>query len=246
MAPQSKIMSHPDKEEIIKWLTDGTSVRDIESRLAQRYPKRNQAHLRASFSTIQSFKKTYLNLNQDLIEKVRESKRLSEKIINQEEIKAGVEATASYKDAIKNLAEAEMDTRQEILKVWTIIENRLSVLFDKASENNYIDNKIETLMQGYLNQFMNVISQQKKYEEGFREQVDVNINVNVMTDQVRMMQDALRETLEDVDPELTVLFMGKLNEKMKTASLGITPEAAKHSLIIDNRLKTSEIDAEFI
>lgn len=245
IAPANKILNHPDREEIIKWLTDGVSVRDIEGRLTQKYPKKNQGHLRISFSTIQSFKKAHLNLNQDLIEKVRESKRLSMQLVKQQEVKEELEKTMAYKDAIKNLADAEMDTRQEILKVWTIIENRIEALFNKADEFDFIDKDIEKLLQGYLNQFMNVIDQQKKYEEGYHEQVDVNVNVNVMNDQVAMMQDALREALAEVDPELTVVFMGKLNEKMRSAAALGGVAGARHAMILDSALGQEVQDVEF-
>jgi len=237
------------KEDIIKWLTDGVSVRDVEARLAQQYPKKTQGHLRVSFSTIQAFKKNHLNLNKDLIEKVRENRRLSMQISKKREMQEEVENTAAYKQAIKDLAESEMDTRQEIIKVWTIIENRIEALFNKASEFDFIDKDVEKLLQGYLNQFMGVIDQHKKYEEGYREQVDVNVNVNVMTDQVKMMQDAMREALQEVDPSLTVAFMGKLNEKMKYATLGDNTAASKHALILDHALgqfDSQEADFEHV
>lgn len=245
IAPNNKLLAHKDKEEIIAWLTDGVSVRDIEARLAQRYPKARQGHLRVSFSTIQAFKKNHLNLNQDLIEKVRESKRLSMQLVKKEEIKQEVENTRAYKEAIKNLAEVEMDTKQQILKVWTVIESRIETLFGKVSEFDFIDKDTEKLLQGYLKQFMEVIDQHKKYEEGYREQVDVNVNVNVMTSQVTMMQDAMREALREVDPGLTVAFMGKLNEKMREATMEGGAVGVRHSAVLDHALGSKIQDAEF-
>jgi len=245
MAPNNKILNHEKKEEIIKWLTDGESVRSIETKLRQCYPKKRQAHLRVSSSTIQMFKKKYLNLSEDLLTQVRENKRLSMQVIKDEQVKHEIERTAAYKDAIHDLATKEMDTRQEILKVWTIIESRIEKLFNKADEFDFIDTNLEKLLQGYLTQFMSIIDQQKKYEEGYREQVDVNVNVNVMTDQVKMMQDALREALQEVDPELTVIFMGKLNEKMRDASSFGGQAGARHSMILDNALGNKPIDVEF-
>lgn len=239
---RNKVLAHPDKELIIAWLAEGIPLRDIEANLAQKYPKKSQEHLRIGFSTIQAFKKKHLNLDDDLIKEVRKAKQLTQQVIVAEEIKAEVMKTGAYQEAIKNLAQTEMDTRNEMLKVWTLIENRLDMLFEKAANSQHLDKNAERLIQGYLSQFMAVIDQHKKYEEGYREQVDVNVNVNVMTSQVKMMQDALRETLAEVDPEVTIAFMAKLNDKMRQATHVSDPLAAgKHSAILDHALGNLDI-----
>jgi hypothetical protein len=234
---RNKVLSHPDKELIIQWLTEGIPLRDIEANLAHKYPRKNQEHLRIGFSTIQAFKKKHLNLNDDLLREVRKVRELTKQTIAAEEIKAEVVKTTAYQEAIKNLADVQLNTRNEMIKVWTLIENRLQVLFEKANNSEHLDKNTEKLIQGYLTQFMAVIDQHKKYEEGYREQVDVNVNVNVMNNQVKMMQDALRETLAEVDPEITIAFMAKLHTKMKAAVKTSDPLIAdKHAAILDHAL----------
>jgi transposase len=247
VAPQNKILNHPDKEEIIKWLkVDGTSVREVEKRLAQRYPKKNQNHLRVSFSTIQSFKKNYLNLEGKALQDIKEASKLTRKWAKKQEALDSLAETDAYKQALMKAVESEIDTRQEIAKVFAIIDARMEVLFNKASEVDFIDKDVEKFLLDYLKQLSAVIDQHKKYEEGYREQVDINVNVNVMTEQIQVMREAVRETLADVDPALTLTFMGKLNEKMRRLSVGGDVASDRHSAILDNALGAGEVrDVEF-
>ena len=77
MSPRSKILNHPSKEDIIKWLTEGISVREISSRLSQKYPRKNQEHLRVGPSTIQGFKAKHLNIKGKVLDVIFEDKSLS-------------------------------------------------------------------------------------------------------------------------------------------------------------------------
>ena len=247
MAPNSKILHHPDKEEIIKWLkVDGISVREVEKRLAQRYPRKNQNHLRVSFSTIQSFKKNYLNIEGRVLQDIKEASRLTRKWARKQEALESISESDAYNKALMKAVESEIDTRQEIAKVFAIIDARMEVLFNKASEVDFIDKDVEKFLIDYLKQLSSIIDQHKKYEEGYREQVDINVNVNVMTEQIQIMREAMRETLSEVDPSLTLIFMGKLNDKMKTLSMGGDVAADRHSVILDNALGSGEVrDVEF-
>lgn len=247
MAPVNKILSHPDKEEIIQWITKGISVREIERRLKEKYPKDDQKHLQIAFSTIQSFKKMHLNLKGKVLDDIKQARKETLKWANQKDIELEVKKSLSYQEAIKDLANKELDTRNEILKVWTILEAQISKLFDKLDDHNYVDKDVHKVMQGYLNQFMNVIDQYKKYEEGYRETVDVNVNVNVMSEQIGVLREAIRDTFADVDPELTMQFMARLNEKMKALTMkGNRDMAERHSQMLDAALghRIEEVDFE--
>lgn len=246
MAPVSKILTHPDKDLIVRWITvDGVSVREIESRLAQMYPKKNQQHLRVSFSTIQAFKKNHLNIEGKVLQDIKEANKLTRQWAAKKEAEEKLQNITAYQEAIKKAAEDEVDTRSEILKVFSIIEKRMEVLFNKINENEYIDKDAEKLLQDWIKQFQNVIDQHKKYEEGYREQVDVNVNVNVMSEQIQIMREAVRETLAEVDPSLTLIFMDKLSNKMRQLTVGHTPQVEKHSYLLNSALgQAEEVEVE--
>jgi site-specific recombinase len=248
MASYNKLMSHPDKEEIIRWLsTEGVSVREIEKRLKQRYPRKHQQHLRVAFSTIQAFKKDHLNIQGKILKDIKDTNRMARQWAKKKEVEKKLQNSSAYIQAIKNAAEKEVDTRTEILKVFTIIEQRIGRLFDQANEIDFIDKDIEKLLIEWLKQFQAVIDQHKKYEEGYREQVDVNVNVTVMNEQIDVLRSAMRETLSEVDPALTMTFMGKLNDKMKELTYAqqnnTTPN--RHAMLLDTALGKKIKEAEF-
>jgi hypothetical protein len=246
IAPANKILSHPDKEEIIRWIsTEGCSVREVENRLRQRYPKKNQHHLRVAFSTVQAFKKSHLNLQGKVLQDIKDANKLTRQWAKKKEIEQQLQNSSAYLEAIRGAAEKEINTRTEILKVFAIIEQRISTLFEKANEVDFIDKDIEKLLIDWLKQFQTVIDQHKKYEEGYREQVDVNINVTVMNEQIEILRGAMRETLAEVDPALTMTFMGKLNNKMKELAYAQDAASDRHAMLLDTALGGTVTEAEF-
>lgn len=246
MAPQCKVLKHRDKNEIIEWMLNGVPLRQIEKKLKERYRNRNTWHLRISYSSLQGFKSKYIDIDEDLAKELRKAsaplvtprkrKERDTEALAEAENKKALMKVPSYKKAIQDLAEKKMDTRNEMVKVWTIVEDRLEVLFDKASELGRFDKDMEKSIQGYLGQFMSVIDQYKKYEEGYREQVDVNVNVNVVGEQISILRDAVRETLSEVDPILMVSFMDKLNEKMKELVYNESSTSKSHAALLDYTL----------
>lgn len=233
MAPPNKLTSHPNKEEVIKWLTEGVSVREVEARLAQLYPRKNQSHFRVSSSTIQAFKVQHLDLKGKMLEDVKEHTRLAQQLVKMRQQKDSVQTTSAYQDAISKIAEGELNTRDQIIKVFYIVENRIEALFNKVHETDYINRDVEKLLQGYLDQLMKAFEQHKKYIEGHKDTTEHNINVNIMNDQVTILREAIRETLSETESELAVKFMEKLNTKMR-------------SLVYNTNDSTNTVNAVFL
>lgn len=215
MAPPNKLISHPNREDIIKWLTEGVSVREVEARLAQLYPRKNQGHLRVSASTIQSFKVQHLDLKGKMLEDIKEHHALAQQLVKMRQQKDEVQTTSAYQDAIAKIAENELNTSDQIIKVFFIVEDRIEALFNKVHETDYVNRDAEKLLQGYLDQLMKAFEQHKKYIEGHKDTTEHNINITVMNDQVTVLREAIRETLAETDSELAVRFMDKLNAKMR-------------------------------
>ena len=216
MSPRNKLLNHPDKEEIIKWLTQGVSVRDVEKRLAERYPKKNQEHLRISHSTIQTFKSRHLKLKGQVLQDIKEQTQSLRTWAKRKQEEEEVQELSAYKQAITSIAQEELDVRRELLKVFTIIESRIEDLFERTQNAEGFTNKdVEKALQGYLDQFMKVLDQHKKYVEGYKDTTEHNINITVMNDQVTVLRESIRETMAEVDPTLALQFMNKLNTKMR-------------------------------
>ena len=236
MAPRSKLLSHPDKDEIITMLTDGVPVRKIADMLEERYPKRHQAHLRISFPTLQEFKTAHLNLKNKVSSDVeKEAQRQSKEWHNTQEVKTTLENTSSYQEAITKIANSELDARKEIMKVFGLVESRLEVLYNKLNDKDKVSRgEDERLVQGYLDQLMKVLDQYKKYIDGFKETTEHNVNITIAADQVNLLRDVVRETLAECDPQLAVKFMDKISTRMK--QLVFTTGNPNHEVFINRAL----------
>lgn len=214
MSIQNKVLAHPDKEIIIKWLTDGIPVREVEARLKEKYPKKPQGHLRISFSTLQQFRTEHLNLKEEVLSAIKEAGQLTRENIRREVISDEVKKTTSYQEKINSIASDQLSVNKELVKVFNLIEDRMEAFYDRIANNSTVDVREERVFQKYLEQFTSVLEHYKKYVEGYTETSNHNININIMNDQVGLIREAVREVLSETEPELAVKFMGKLNSKM--------------------------------
>jgi hypothetical protein len=220
MSPQHKLLQHPDKEEIISQLVNGTPVRDVAEYLRLKYPGEDNSHLRVSFSTIQNFKKNYLDLDGQVARDVRAaaSHALSEQRV--EEGRAVVEKSSAYQKKIGEIVDGKLDVQKEILKAFALLEARIEHFYNLLSNYEFPNSREERVFQGYIDQLIKLLESYKKYVEGYSESVEHNININVMNDQISMVREAVRQSLEDTSPDLAIRFMDNLNKNMKTLEYG--------------------------
>jgi hypothetical protein len=55
----------------------------------------------------------------------------------------------------------------------------------------------------------------KKYVEGVADKkIDHNLNINIVNDQVKIMKEVVIDVLRDMDPNLVLVFMEKINKRM--------------------------------
>lgn len=220
MAPQTKITSHPDKEEIISQLVNGTPVRDVAEYLRIKYPGEDNSHLRVSFSTIQNFKKNYLDLDGQVARDVRAA---AADAISRQRLDDGLEAvseTSAYRKKINEIVDGKLDVQREILKIFVLLESRVEHFYNLLSNYEFPNAREERVFQGYIDQLIKLIESYKKYVEGYSESVEHNININVMNDQINVVREAVRKSLEETSPDLAIKFMDNLNKNMKTLEYG--------------------------
>ena len=64
-----KILNHPDKEEVIKKLLEGDSVKEVERWLKEKYPRTRRLHI--SYMTLQKFRGEHLNLKGEVLDDIK-------------------------------------------------------------------------------------------------------------------------------------------------------------------------------
>lgn len=231
MAPISKIHSHPDKDEIIQRLTTGESVRDVEAWIASKYPARTQTHLRVSSSTIQNFKSDFLNLKGQVLQDIKDAALLTKETIKYETQLADVQATNSYQEKINSIAQERLDQQRELIEIFHILKSRAEYFYNKLETSDFSD-KQEKAFQKYLDQMIVALEQYKKYVEGHQEVTRHDVNINIMSDQVSLIRESVREILSDLDPALAVKFMASLSAKMRNLSYHRTDDLTSNIQLV--------------
>lgn len=235
MAPRNKILNHPDKNEIMKKLANGEPVRVIADWLKKKYPKRGEAHLRPSHTTIQKFKKEDMNLHGQVLQDVKEAKASTTMhwVKKQEKIDK-MKRSSAYQELIEEAAQKEVDTQEKILNVFTLIEHRLESIFNAIQSADFIDHKLEKDMMSYLNLLLSTVDKHKVYIEGHNQVSDTNINVTVVNDQILLLREALRQTLHAQDPSIAIMLMEKINYMSK--DLNYSSEESQSTIYMSKQL----------
>lgn len=208
-----KVFKHPDKEEIIRLLSDGESVRKVAQILKERYPKHKRLWLTSV--TLQAFRKGYLNLEGKVLKDIQETSSLQKKQLEQELIQKQIENTNAYKEKLNEIADSHLDVAKKILQLDKIIESRMEHYYNLAVSGELAVGKADRELRDFMDRQINLLAQYKKYVEGLADKtIDYNVNITVMNDQIQIIRSVIRDVLGEIDPEVAMLFIEKLNKKL--------------------------------
>jgi small-conductance mechanosensitive channel len=207
----NKVARHPDKEEIIKMLLNGESVKQIEAWLKKKYPRTKRLHI--SYMTLQKFRSENLNIKGDLLEDIKLKKKTDELVSADAELKLAVSNSSEYQKKINEIVSNEMDVQRKLLEMEKLISSRMEFYYNTVAAGGNI--KHDRLFLEYLNMMRSIMQDWKKYIEGFADKkIEHNLNVNIVNDQINIMKEVVIDVLRDMDPALVLIFMEKLNYRM--------------------------------
>ncbi len=108
-----KIMEHPDKNRIVKWLRDGKGVRWVSKQLREMYPDDKSKQL--SVPTLQDFRKAHLKLEGDALEDIKKAARehAGEKALAKEH--TVVRNLPTYKEKLSEIVELHIDIKRGLV-----------------------------------------------------------------------------------------------------------------------------------
>lgn len=208
-----KVMEHPKKDTIVRWLKEGKGVRWVSKTLREMYPDDKSKQL--SVPTLQEFRKTHLKLEGDALEDIKKVARekAGEKAIAKEH--TAVRNLPSYKAKLNEVVDLHIDIKRSLVEMDALVRSRLEDLFDLAQSGEISVDK-EKLLQGYFDRWIMAIEKWAKYVDKVADyRVEANINVTVIQDQMAVLRQAVQELLQEMDPELAVGFLDRLNARMR-------------------------------
>jgi hypothetical protein len=209
---ENKVSRHPDKEEIIKKLLNGDSVKQVEAWIKSKYPKNKKYHI--SYMSLQNFRTNNLNIRGDLLEDIKNRRKQNQDELELQETKLVVSNSSEYQKKLDEIVSNEIDVNRKLLEMEKLISSRLEFYFNAIMAGG--STKHDKVFLEYLNAMRAIMQDWKKYVEGFADKkVEHNINVQVVDTQVKVMKEAIYDVLREMDPALILIFMEKLNKRMQ-------------------------------
>ena len=214
-----KVLNHPDKEELIRKLLEGDSVKEVEGWLKEKYPRRKRLHV--SYMTLQKFRAEHLNLKGDVLDDIKNRRHEIDKESIDAETKMVIHNSSAYQQKIDQIASNKLDVSKRLLEMDSLINSRLEFYYNLLENGGTL--KEDKIFIEYINTMKGLMQDWKKYVEGVADKrVEHNININVVNEQARILKETVIEVLSEISPDLITVFVERLDVKTRVlnGSLG--------------------------
>lgn len=205
-----KVLNHPDKEDVIRKLLEGDSVKEVERWLRDKYPRTKRLHI--SYMTLQKFRAEHLNLKGNVLDDIKNKRTEVDRAATDAETKMIVAASSSYQQKIDEIADSELDVTRRLLEMDRLVNSRIEHYFNLLQQGGTI--REDKVFLEYINTMKSLMQDWKKYIEGFADKkIEHNININVVSEQARVLKEAVLDVLQEMDPGLITMFVDRLETK---------------------------------
>lgn len=207
-----KIINHAEKDKIIGKLINGESPKDITEYLKLKFPDPEQAHLRLSQGSLSEFRDKYLT-QYDTLDQILQDENAKE--IDKKVYKSLVECK-EWRDYQLKEAEAEVDLKKKILETLLRTEARAEQVFDSIQQNpGKVNGKTDYVLVKYLELVGNLIDKADRIVNEKPDQVvQHNVSVQMIEQHSYAFQEAIRNALIKLDPDLASVVMDAITEEL--------------------------------
>jgi len=216
----SKIMAHPDKDEIIQRLVGGDSTRMIAAWLKMRYPHNSRNHI--SYVSIQSFRKNYLNMQADALKEIQKQRKDIQTQRRYDLEQEAVEKSAAYQVGLANyVQDSIIDYNQEILGL--IDDCRDGIRGLKDMNNNKGSHLNHQAITAYIARLQGVVELHHKMVKDQEKKVGNRLadDYETLSKKLEIIVGAVKEAFNQTNPEALPVFLQLVKEKMLEAGLQV-------------------------
>lgn len=212
-----KILTHPDKNEIIEKLVGGYSVRQVSDWLKRKYPV--QPRLQISYVSLQNFRKYKLKIDADDIIAIQNEKMLLARDYEDVRQIEEVHTTESYRKARNLLDENLIDYNGTIIDLLSRCQTGIKEL-EVIDNPKALPRKHEVISK-YLSQIQGLIESHHKISERQEKRKDNQSEKDYTTlkRQVDILKEATKEVFREMAPELLPIFVQKIKEKVEAENV---------------------------
>jgi hypothetical protein len=227
----NKVLNHPEREEIIKKLVSGDSLKSVEEWLKKKHPR--TPRLQISYMTLQKFRKEHLHIEGEVLDKIKQARREQGQESEELEARAIIVASSAYQDKINEIVSNELDANRKLLEMSALIGARMEYYFNSLNQGSNIQQ--DKMFLDLVNAQRGLVQDWKKFVEGVADKkIEHNINVSVINEQVTVIKSIVFEVLQEMSPELIPVFVEKVNSRLENTRHGTpTYESYQQIEVID-------------
>lgn len=216
-----KILNHPDRDELISKLLLGISPYDITANLTARYTNPNEKQFILAESTLKSFKTNSLDLYKILKEDL--SKTQAALATTDQELALAIKGNSAYKETMLQLAGKELDVKSMIVNMITALNTRIEQIFNEHQlDPSNINTRTERLFNEMIAQWKGVMELYHKYVLQSPDQIiQHNMTITHIDQYTIAIQEAVKETLMEIDYEASMRFLQLIGEKLEKLKMPI-------------------------
>jgi hypothetical protein len=223
MTDFSKLLTHPDKIEIVDKLINGDKPKDVATYLKLKYSAPNQKHLVLSATLLQEFVDSKLDLYGQLDKDIKDYKdgkfkykEMSESLVN----------NRTYQQRLAELADVEIDLKKTFERMIKLMEQRFEQIFDRTQMNPTTTKNDHVLVKIHDSLMLAIDKYDKHINNRPDQVIQHNHSVQLLDQSINVFQDAVREVLVELSPEEASRFMELLSDKLEKLKKPAEPKPA--------------------
>ena len=231
----SAILSHPDHQEIISKLVIGGNPKEVSQWLKIKYSDKDQKHLHLSSKLLQDYIDSHIDVaNQFKQDQQALTSAVTTTPVKERKLSAALQNNKAYQDRLIEYADKQIDIKKVIQNMVFIITDRVEQVFDSIQQNP-ASAKADYPLIKWFEVLINAVEKFDKIVNQAPDQIiQHNITVQQVDRHVFVIQDALRRTLSQIDPEAASLFMEIMNKEMSNLK---EPAINQNEPLLDAQLK---------
>lgn len=218
-----KLLNHSDSQEIISKLISGITPKDVSEWLKIKYQGKDEQHLRLPASLLKEFLDGNLNLYNTLQQDIQGVKNGT----SEKKISAALKNNKTYQERMIAAADEEIDIKKMFKSIYVMLNARVEQYFDKMQENPTNLKPDYGLLKFFDSMMMYVEKYDKIINKSPDQIIQHNVTVQVMDQYVSVLQDSIRQTLAEIDPDSANLFLENFNANLSKLQLPESMQPAK-------------------
>ena len=210
-----KIAQHPDREEIIAKLIIGISPKDVHEWLSSKYTNISESKFVISEKSIKSFKDNGLDIYQDIKADFSKTKAALANGTT-DDLELSIKGSLKYKDLVLQTVGKELDLKQSVQMLITMVETRVAQYFDSLQEDpSDMNTRVDRVFIEYINALQALLERAHKIVNNGPDQViQHNITVQHMDQHVSVFYEVIKKVLSQMDLESSMYFMQLFQEEI--------------------------------